>query len=88
MSFTEGSGKCRVSGACASRGPCPSEGLHSADGSIFVGSYDSEKWQSELVKLNHKEIREKRAERRTQDLLSTSFRGNDRSIKALKRNKR
>ena len=67
-----------------SRGPCPSKGVHAADRSIFIGSYDSDKWQSESVKLDHKEIREKRAEIRTQDRPNTSSRGNDRSVKSLK----
>ena len=40
------------------------------------------------MKPHHKEIREKRAERRQSDRTNNSSRGNDRSIKAIKRNKR
>ena len=78
-----------VSAVYTFKGPCPNNGVHTSDGSIYIGSYDSSKWQSESVKPYHKEIREKRAEENKKKFGSKpSTRSNDRSVKSLKRTKK
>ena len=87
--FGDGSSNRSFSVAYTSKGQCPSNGVHTSEGSIFIGSYDSDKWTSESVRPYHKEIREKRAERKAQNFNSDSnSRGNNRNVSALKRNKK
>ena len=43
------------------KGTAPESGVHKPDGSIFIGGYDKEKWDSEEVQPHHKEITEARA---------------------------
>ena len=89
VTFAEGSSNRSVSGVHTFKGQCPSNGVHTSDGSIFIGSYDSDKWNSESVRPYHKEIREKRAESKAQNNNSDfNSRGNKRNVNALKRNKR
>ena len=45
-----------VSATYTRNGPCPTKGVHTSDGSIFIGSYDNAKWKSEAVKQYHEEI--------------------------------
>ena len=45
-----------VSATYTREGSCPNNGVHTSDGSIFIGSYDSEKWKSEQVRQYHQEI--------------------------------
>ena len=89
VTFSDGSSNRSVSVVYTSKGQCPSNGVHTSDGSIFIGSYDADKWQSESVRPYHSEIREKRAERKAQnDNSDSNSRGNNRRVSALKRNKR
>lgn len=37
-------------------GNVPTSGVHTSDGSIFIGSYNANKWKSDNVKPYHKEI--------------------------------
>ena len=37
-------------------GPCPAKGVHTADGSLYIGKYDQEKWIHDSVVPYHKEI--------------------------------
>ena len=50
-----------VSAAYTRKGDCPKQGVHTTDGSIFIGSYEKEKWQSEQVRQYHQEIAKARA---------------------------
>ena len=45
-----------VSATYTKKGSCPSSGVYTSDGSIFIGSYDKERWQSESVRPHHAEI--------------------------------
>ena len=89
VTFSDGSSNRNASAACTANGPCPSNGVHTSDGSIFIGSYDADKWRSESVRPYHSEIREKRAEKKAKnDNSDSNSRGNNRRVSALKRNKR
>ena len=39
------------------QGPCPSKGVHTTDGSIYIGTYSKDQWLSDEVKPHHEEIR-------------------------------
>ena len=43
------------------QGPCPSKGVHTTDGSIYIGTYSKDQWLSDEVKSHHDEIREARS---------------------------
>ena len=42
------------------QGPCPSKGVHTTDGSIYIGTYSKDQWLSDEVKPHHDEIRDAR----------------------------
>ena len=44
----------------ARSGPCPDKGVHTSDGSLYIGNYDAEKWSHDSVKPYHKNIIEAR----------------------------
>lgn len=50
-----------VSATYTKAGKCPTSGVHTSDGSIYIGNYDSDKWSSESVRKHHKEIFEARS---------------------------
>ena len=50
-----------VSATYTRKGTCPNNGVHTPDGSIFIGSYDHDKWQSEAVRQYHQEIAKARS---------------------------
>ena len=76
-----------VSAIYTRQGKAPTTGVHTADGSIFIGSYDKEKWLSDSVKQYHQEIINARGSDdgggKNQDSRSQKRRTN-----AIKRNKR
>jgi len=41
-------------------GPCPDKGVHTSDGSLYIGNHDVEKWSHESVKPYHTHILEAR----------------------------
>ena len=45
-----------ISATYTRQGKTPMSGVHTPDGSIFIGSYDKDKWYSESVKQYHEEI--------------------------------
>ena len=49
-----------VSATYTKRGPCPPSGVHAPDGSVFIGSYSKDQWQSDTVKPFHQEIQDAR----------------------------
>ena len=49
-----------VSATYTKKGPCPTSGVHATDGSIFIGSYSRNQWQSDTVKPFHQEIQDAR----------------------------
>ena len=44
------------------QGTCPTDGVHTKEGSIFIGNYDRNKWNHESVKPYHQEIIKARAD--------------------------
>ena len=60
--------------------------MHSADGSIFIGSYDRDKWQSAEVKKYHQEIFQARSQ--DEGGSSQGSQGTKRRASAIKRNKK
>ena len=75
-----------VSATYTRKGPCPTSGVHSADGSIFIGSYDRDKWQSAEVKKYHQEIFQARSQ--DEGGSSQGSQGTKRRASAIKRNKK
>ena len=57
-------GDRNVSAAYTSSGSCPSTGAFTSDGSLFIGKYSPQQWNSDSVKRHWKEIR---AARQQQD---------------------
>ena len=49
-------GTCGISATHTRQGNAPTSGVSTVDGSIFIGSYDKEKWFSDSVKQCHQEI--------------------------------
>lgn len=68
-------------------GTTPDNGVHTQDGSIYIGGYDNEKWLSDSVKPHHKEILEARQKGNDGRKGGTS-RNDRRRTSAVKRNKR
>ena len=82
-----------ISATYTKKGKCPSSGVHTTDGSIYIGSYDKDKWQSESVKQYHQEIRDTRSKEGSKSSNNdggTGFpsRNQKRQVNAIKRNKR
>ena len=59
VTFGNRSSNRSVSIVHISKDQYPSNRVHTSDRSIFIGSYDSDKWGSESVWPYHNEIREK-----------------------------
>ena len=50
------SGTRSINATYTREGSCPDTGVHTSEGTIFIGNYDGSKWTSETVKPYHKEI--------------------------------
>ena len=72
-----------VSATYTRDGQCPNTGVHTPDGSIFIGQYDGNKWRSDSVKPYHKQIMDARASGNHSD---QTARSQKRWINAMKRN--
>ena len=81
-----GRSSANVSAAYTREGRCPNSGVHTPDGSIFIGSYDREKWQDETVKQYHHKIIEARDKGEAGYVKKS--RSNKRKVNAIKRNKK
>ena len=57
VSISGGASNRNVSAMYTSKGTFLDNGVYTSDGSIFIGSYDPDKWKSESVKPYHKIIR-------------------------------
>jgi len=53
----------QVNAVYTREGETPKSGIYTADGSIFIGIYDSNQWKSAEVKKHHKEILEARSQK-------------------------
>ena len=67
------------------QGPCPSKGVHTSDGSIFIGTYSKDQWLSDKVKPHHEEIRNARTKNTSGPPIIS--RNQKRRINAVKRAK-
>ena len=65
------------------QGPCPSKGVHTTDGSIYIGTYSKDQWLSDEVKSHHDEIRDARSKQSNGP--PTVSRNQKRRINAVKR---
>ena len=74
-----------VSATYTKSGPCPKKGVHTSDGSVFIGTYAKDQWLSESVKPHHDEIREARSQNNGGQIQSRSQK---RNINAVKREKK
>ena len=74
-----------VSATYTKSGPCPKKGVHTSDGSVFIGTYGKDQWLSESVKPHHDEIREARSQNNGGQIQSRSQK---RNINAVKREKK
>ena len=81
-----GRSSANVSAACTREGRCPNSGVHTPDGSIFIGSYDREKWQDESVRQHHHKIIEARNKGEAGHIKKN--RTNKRKVNAIKSNKK
>ena len=72
-----------VSATYTRDGQCPNTGVHTPNGSIFIGQYDGNKWRSDSVKPYHKQIMDARASGNHGD---QTARSQKRRINAIKRN--
>ena len=64
-------------------GRCPNEGVHTPDGSIYIGNYDGNKWHSDAVRPYHSEITQARGKDGNQPT-----RNDKKRVNAIKRSKR
>ena len=69
-------------------GSCPKSGVQTADGSIYIGNYDGNKWTSDSVKPFHKKIIDARKKANSNSGGESSSRQSKRQINAIKRGKR
>ena len=83
VSFAQGTRN--VSATYTREGTCPQSGVHTTDGSIFIGNYDGNKWISDTVKPYHKEIINARKE---DGKSSGDSRATKRTISKVKRSKK
>ena len=58
VSFAPGTGS--VSIVYTREGSCPDNGVHTPEGSVFIGSYRKDKWFSDSVTPYHEQIRNAR----------------------------
>ena len=49
-------GSCGIAATYTKQGPCPSKGVHTPDGSVYIGTYTKDQWLSNDVKAYHEEI--------------------------------
>ena len=85
-----------VSTVYTRQGPCPNSGVHTSDGSVFIGSYDNSKWRDSSVTPYHDEILRARGDDpngaksrgRPNSTNESTTPGHKRSTKAIKRNKK
>ena len=80
-------GTCGISATYTREGNCPTEGVHTSDGSIFIGNYSDGRWSSDTVRPHHKEILEARKQEGGGPSDNNSHK-DKRYTSALKRNKR
>ena len=83
-SVTFAPGTRGVSATYTREGDCPSNGVHTPNGSIYIGSYSDGKCKSPAVRPHHSEI----FEARKKGNLSHPSRNKQRRINAIKRQKR
>lgn len=78
-----------ISATYTRQGPCPQQGVHKADGSLFIGNYSADQWRSESVKPYHNEIMKARSNDGggNTDNGSSHSRSQKRRVNAIKRNK-
>ena len=74
-----------ISATYTRQGPCPTQGVHTANGSIFIGNYDRNKWQHDSVRPYHQDILTARS---SEEGGNPQSRSQKRRINALKRNKK
>ena len=72
-----------VNATYTKEGSCPAQGLYMSDGSMFIGNYKSDKWNSDSVKPFHKEITTARGSEG-----KTYSRSEKKRVNAVKRNKK
>ena len=78
-----------VAATYTKKGPCPTSGVFASDGSIYIGSYGRDKWQSESVKQYHQQIIDARnADGGGNGGSNHSSRSQKRRANAIKRNKK
>ena len=77
-------GQRGVSATYTKQGPCPKKGVHTADGSVYIGTYTRDQWLSDEVKPHHADIREARSK---QPGGPPPSRSQKRRINAVKRTK-
>eukprot|EP00980_Cylindrotheca_fusiformis_P022724 scaffold9646_cov133-Cylindrotheca_fusiformis.AAC.7 len=65
-----------------SAGECPAFGAHTRDGSLYIGNYIADKWNSDSVRPHHREI----LQARSQDDGGGKNKSKKRSAKEIKRN--
>ena len=75
------------------QGPCPQQGVHKADGSLFIGNYSADQWRSDSVKPYHNEIMKARSNDGGGNTDNdgnggTHSRSQKRRVNAIKRNKK
>ena len=79
-------GQRGVSATYTKKGPCPSSGVHTNDGSVFIGTYSKDQWTSDAVKPHWDEIKKARSESKGDG--SQPSRSGKRRINAIKREKK
>jgi len=82
-----------VSAVYTRQGPCPQQGVHKADGSLFIGNYSADQWHSDSVKPYHNEIMKARSNDGGGNTDNdgnggTHSRSQKRRVNAIKRNKK
>ena len=84
---TFGNRQAGINAVYTREGFAPSTGVHTSDGSIFIGNYDTNKWKSDSVKPYHKQILDARSQEGGGNNNSHPSRRDKRRTNALKRSK-
>ena len=79
-------GQRGVSATYTKKGPCPNSGVHTNDGSVFIGTYSKDQWTSDTVKPHWDEIKKARSESKGDG--GQPSRSGKRRINAIKREKK
>ena len=90
VTFAPGTRATQISAIYTRTGPCPKNGVHTADGSVFIGSYAKDQWFAEAVKPHHQEIVSARTKDGGQNPGNNgthNSRGQKRQASAVRRNK-